>query len=322
MMKTLDPKTLGELNYKNYPMERAKEGQPVFVKGKVAFARIARVLEGEALKLSVERSKSLYPQTKPHTTLQIQDPVILIQGDTPSYNELAIANRCYMSKTGKFAGKLMYTQDNLGDQLPVVMEKGEDGTYHQIFLEGEPAPGQDVIMAISVFKSPRYEKRGLGIAQLFFENPVEYYNASGISGSTLEALGITVSGPVRAVTGDEVLAAGIEVAEAEVESALEADVRTGTATTPDGYDLPVATGIPHMEAEVSGTPAPVATPAPATTPATGLTRDQEIAQLQAKLAAAKAEQAGGESAFDAPPPEPQGEGDPWMPEPGIPFPTN
>lgn len=315
----IDPRTAG-LDRKNFNAEQLKEGSVVFIKGTISFARLTRLLEGKELAESIVSAKARgirYPTKEPHTSLQLENPQILVTDPSgqPTYNDLFMASQCYVSKTGKNAGKLLFNIDNKGQVLPVcLVNDPTTGAYRQIFLEKEPAAGQEVILAVNIYKPREYEQRGWGIAQVYFQHPIEYYNASGVSKDALAALGITVEGPITTVTNAESIEAQVAVTDAELENAYLNDSSDHTVVTPDGYALPSPGGIapvqvvPVADAMAQAQYAnqtPVATPTvmPDPTPAVAqatspeMTPEQELALLRQKLAAMNAENTGAASAF-------------------------
>lgn len=321
------------------PAERLREGSIIVIKGKLAFSRLAKVIDGQALADSVARQRAqgrLYPTDKPHTTVSLVDVELLPENPaalTPE--EIFVQESIYVSKQGENAGRTGYNIDNVGTSLPPVLELDPaTGTYSQVEITSDLDTGLEVMLVLNVFKPKSYEKRGIGISQVLVNEPIRYYSG-GMSNQALAARGIVISGEVRPVTSPSAQPLG---------EAAPAGVPAGSVVT-NGLTLPgpgtpvqpVQQYAPAPAAPVQQyAPAPVQpvqpvqqyAPAPAQpvqqyAPAPVETDQQRSARLEAELAALRAAQAGsgGASAFDPAPqeaPQPAAAGaSPWDQPAGI-----
>lgn len=272
------------------PAERLKEGSKIFVRGKILFSRLAKLIEGPALQRSIEQARkrgALYPIDVPHTTITLIDPQVLPQGDTPTVEEQFIQERFYDIKSGDNVGHKAFNLNDRSGMLPIVFEPipadEQDGTgsHRQVILTSDLDTDLDVTLMVDVFKPKNYEKRGIGIGSVILNEPIRYYG-SNINNNVLSKFGITLSGPVRRVNVDEARA---NVADTPDESENNAPQGTTlpSVTTDDGYVLPAPTPM---------VPAPVAQPVVQSAPAPApVDNSAEIARLEAELAKDQAAQA-------------------------------
>ena len=271
-----------------------REGQIILVRGKTAFSRLARVIEGEALTKRVAEAKArgqLYPTSVPHTTISLSDAqVVYADPSAPTPEELYTSEKTYDIKKGENAGKKGFSVDNRGNFLPVILEQDPDnpGEHRQLVLPQDLAVGLDVTLVLNVFASGDYANKGLGIQYVILNEPVRYY-ASGVDRSELAARGLIINGEIRPIGKDESTAA-----QAPADSVVNADgvALPGQLSAPQAPVAPAAPVVPQpaqpVQAPVQGQPSPE--------------QAAHIAQLQQQLAEAQAAQAGqgGASAFTQP----------------------
>jgi len=293
------------------PAERLKEGSVILVSGNLAFSRLAAPISGQALAESVARQKAqgrLYPTTAPHTTVTLTNARVIISDPSgvPTPEETFIQESLYTSKSGDNAGHIGYSIDNTGAILPTVLERNEDGTYSQVVLERDLAPGLNVTLVLNVFKPKGYEKRGIGIQQVLVNEPVKYYGG-GLDMAALAARGIVISGPVRTVNAEDAPQAAA--------AAAPAAATVGAPSLPG--NTVIENGLPLPGPAVAVAVAPVQPPMQAQAPVQpGVESEaQKIARLEQELAATRAAAVNsgtGNSPFDAAP------GDsPWN-QPAVP----
>ncbi len=193
-------------------LEGVEDGTFVLIKGKVAFARLASQYSFDELeKINASRPKGKYPESRPYTTLTIQDPEV-----QPDYNRLndpntadsqataerVISEQFYTSKSGKSAGQLHYSAINKTKNLPNYFKANPaENKYDQFVLEGEPAPGTDVLMQLRIYIIDREgnQRYGVSLDSVFFTDPngqINYFgNAGGQINPALEDMGIILSAP-------------------------------------------------------------------------------------------------------------------------------
>lgn len=317
-------------NNTNYTVraEQLTEGSQILVSGKLSFSRLARAIDGDALVEHIARARARgqkHPTTKPHTTVTITDAQVLpaVAGQH-TLEEQFVFEHFYTVGQGENAGKTAYGIDNLGTKLPNYFAKQADGTYTQVKLERDLAVGLDVLLVLNVFKSANFDNRGIGIAEIYIQEPIRYYGGGSIDRNALAARGIVVVGAVQTVDSDD-----LPPIDAPVDVNQDAYVAPPTSIgAPAVIPAPAPAPIP-VAAPVQTAPAlpvvpqpvqpaaPVAAPAPAQPAVAAETQAEKIARLEAELAARRAANAategagGGASAFD-PVPSPS----PW--EAGVP----
>lgn len=193
-------------------LEGVEDGTFVLIKGKVAFARLASQYSFDELdKINASRPKGKYPESRPYTTLTIQDPEV-----QPDYNRLndpntadsqataerVISEQFYTSKSGKSAGQLHYSAINKTKNLPNYFKANPaENKYDQFVLEGEPAPGTEVLMQLRIYIIDREgnQRYGVSLDSVIFTDPNGQINYFGNAGSqvnpALESMGIILSAP-------------------------------------------------------------------------------------------------------------------------------
>lgn len=281
-----------------------REGQIILVRGKTAFSRLARVIEGEQLTKRVAEARARgqkYPTSVPHTTISLSDAqVVYADPSAPTPEEIYTSEKIYDIKKGENAGKKGFGIDNRGNFLPVILEQDPEnpGAHRQLVLPQDLAVGVDVTLVLNVFASGDYANKGLGIQYVMLNEPVRYY-ASGVDRNALAARGLIINGPVTPIGKDESTAAEAPAEHTPANSVIG----------PEGVALPGQLTAPAAPA------APAAAPAPAPVQAApAVDQAAHIAQLQQQIAEAKAAAAaqGGQSAFTQPAqPAPQSVASPW-----------
>ncbi|MFF8918068.1 hypothetical protein ACF08M_33380 [Streptomyces sp. NPDC015032] len=270
----------------NYSISASQitEGKSVFIRGKLGFAVLARLIEGAELVTSDQRKtkNGMNPVGKPHTTATITHAEVqFADPNSPTLEEQFVSERRYDSPKRPETGP-NYSIDSKGSTLPVIAIpslKG-DGTYDQDESGQELAQGLDVTLVMRTYKPKNFNNRGLALEQVIVHETPRYYNASGIDQAELAARGIVLNGtprPVQATPATPAVPVATEIedglsfpapqpASAPVDVAAQAPVQTAPAT-------------------VAVTPAPVAAPAPA--PAQEETLEQKLARLEAENASLK-----------------------------------
>lgn len=269
----------------------------VIVRGKTSFSRIASLIQGDELAKRVANTKSLYPTREPHTSISISDPQIVpLNQQGLSREEQHVQERFYVSKSGANQGKTMYGIDNKSPYLPTVLAPDESnpGSHAQVVLERDLDAGLDVTLVLKTF-APKggYQKKGIGLQQVILNEPLRYYS-QGVDENALAAIGVTVSGPLTQVNATDAPAS------ATPPPAQEGALPENTVVDQDS-GLPMPGYTPQQNAQPAQVDPAVAqaqqAPAPqAAQPQGGISNEDEVAQLKAKLAAL--ENSGGNSAFD------------------------
>ncbi|WP_327357839.1 hypothetical protein [Streptomyces sp. NBC_01304] len=259
------------------------EGKNVFIRGKLGFAVLARLIEGAELVASDQRKtqNGMNPIGKPHTTATIiHAEVQFADPDNPTLEEKFVSERCYDSPKRPETGS-NYSIDSKGSTLPVIAipsSKG-DGTYDQDESGRELAQGLDVTLVLRTYKPKNFNNRGLALEQVIVHEAPRYYNAGGVDQAELAARGIVLNGtprPVQAALASAAPAAGVAVA-TEVEEGL-------SFPAPQPASAPAAVAAQAQD-PASAMAAPVAAAAP--DPAQQEPLEQKLARLEAENASLK-----------------------------------
>ncbi|MGW0579640.1 hypothetical protein ACWD25_27575 [Streptomyces sp. NPDC002920] len=302
----MDPRTIdhqterrNRITMANYSVSASQitEGKNVFIRGKLGFAVLARLIEGAELAVTDQRKtkNGMNPVGKPHTTATIiHAEVQFADPNNPTLEEQFVSERRYDSPKRPETGP-NYSIDSKGSTLPVIAipsPKG-DGTYDQDESGRELAQGLDVTLVLRTYKPKDFNNRGLALEQVIVHEVPRYYNAGGIDQAELAARGIVLNGtprPVQATPGSAAPAA-VPVA-TEVEDGLSFPTpQPASAPVAVAAQAPVQAPAPAtaVAAPVAAAPAPVAVPAtaPAPAPAQQETLEEKLARLEAENASLK-----------------------------------
>ncbi|MFI1408770.1 hypothetical protein ACH4Y0_02345 [Streptomyces sp. NPDC020707] len=267
------------------------EGKNVFIRGKLGFAVLARLIEGAELVASDQRKtqNGMNPVGKPHTTATIiHAEVQFADPNNPTLEEQFVSERRYDSPKRPETGS-NYSIDSKGSTLPVIVipsPKG-DGTYDQDESGRELAQGLDVTLVLRTYKPKNFSNRGLALEQVIVHEVPRYYSAGGIDQAELAARGIVLNGTPRPVQAAPASAAPAAVPVAtEVEDGLSFPTpQPASAPVAVAAQAPVQAQSPAtaVAAPVAAAPAPVAVPAPAQPE----TLEEKLARLEAENASLK-----------------------------------
>ncbi|NKY96560.1 hypothetical protein [Nocardiopsis alborubida] len=191
--------------------DQLTEGSVVTIRGKLAFARLTRRIEGKELAQANVRRRQAgmkYDITSPYTTATISGgaQVIYADPDNPTLEEQYVAERCYTSKKKPEDG-LSYSIDSKGNNLPSIGIPGEGG-FVQDLSGQELARGLDVTLVLEVYKARDQENRGLGLTHVLVNEAPRYYTPGSVDESQLKARGITLAQPMQAVPSNEATPVG------------------------------------------------------------------------------------------------------------------
>ncbi|MFD7661356.1 hypothetical protein [Streptomyces sp. NPDC059788] len=182
--------------------DQITEGKNVFIRGKLGFAVLARLIKGAELVASDERKtkNGMTPVGRPHTTATIiHAEVQFADPNNPTVEEQFVSERRYDSPKRPETGP-NYSIDSKGSSLPIIAvpsEKG-DGTYDQDESGRELAQGLDVTLVLRTYKPQNFKNRGLAIEQVIVHEAPRYYIA-GVDQAELAARGIVLNGTPRPV---------------------------------------------------------------------------------------------------------------------------
>jgi hypothetical protein len=288
----------------NYSISASQitEGNSVFIRGKLGFAVLARLIEGAELVASDQRKtkNGMNPVGKPHTTATITNAEVQFADlNNPTLEEQFVSERRYDSPKRPETGP-NYSIDSKGSTLPVIAipsPKG-DGTFDQDESGHELAQGLDVTLVLRVYKPKNFNNRGLALDQVIVHETPRYYTPGGVDQAELAARGIVLNGtprPLQAAPASDAGAVGIPVA-TDVEDDLFFPAPQPTAA-PVAATTPVqaqTTGAQPAAVAASGTAAPAPGAVPAAAPASAPwspagqeTMEQKLARLEGENASLK-----------------------------------
>jgi len=265
----------------------------VFVRGKLGYARLTRLIEGAELTASDQRraQNGMTPIGKPHTTATITEAEVVSKDPAnPTLEDQFVAERRYVSKKNPASG-LNYSIDSKGTSLPTIFiaSPAGDGSFEQDFSGQELAQGLDVTLMLRVYKPNGYSNRGLALEQVIVNGPVRYYAGAGVSQDELAARGIVLAAPPVAVQAPRAQ-----------QGQAGASGPVGTEVIDEGlsFPAPVSTEAPAsaqtlapsaVPAAVGAAPtaAPAAAPAAAENASAEETIEEKLARLEAENAAMK-----------------------------------
>ncbi|MGW2986416.1 hypothetical protein [Streptomyces goshikiensis] len=267
----------------NYSISASQitEGKNVFIRGKLGFAVLARLINGAELVTSDQRKtmNGMSPVGKPHTTATIiHAEVQFADPNSPTLEEQFVSERCYDSPKRPETGP-NYSIDSKGSTLPFIAipsSKG-DGTYDQDKSGRELAQGLDVTLVLRTYKPKNFINRGLALEQVIVHEAPRYYGAGGIDQAELAARGIVLNETPRPVQVALAPAAAVPVA-TEVEDGL-----SFPAPQPTSAPVAVAAPAPVQSALATATGAP----APVAAPAQRETLEEKLARLESENASLK-----------------------------------
>ncbi|MYR59332.1 hypothetical protein GTY54_24865 [Streptomyces sp. SID625] len=278
----------------NYSISASQitEGKNVFIRGKLGFAVLARLIEGAELVASDQRKtkNGMNPVGKPHTTATITHAEVQFSDpNNPTLEEQFVAERRYDSPKRPETGP-NYSIDSKGSTLPVIAipsPKG-DGTYDQDESGQELAQDLDVTLVLRTYKPKHFNNRGLALEQVIVHEAPRYYNAGGIDQAELAARGIVLNGtprPVQATPASTAPAVAVPVA-TEVEDGLSFPApQPASAPVAVAAQAPAQAPATAVAAPVAAAPASAA--APALAPAQQETLEQKLERLEAENASLK-----------------------------------
>lgn len=268
------------------------EGTTVFIRGKLAFARLTRLIDGDELAAADQRrvQNGMSPVGRPHTTATITEAEVLFADPAnPTTEEQFVSERRYTSKKNPDSGA-NYSIDSKGNNLPIIAipsPKG-DGTFDQDTSGRELAQGLDVTLVLRVYKPKSFNNRGLALDQVVVNEPVRYYGASGATSDELAARGIVFNTPPKPVAASQASpvgeAPGIEEAEQEDYNLPGPETVAAAPAAAPQAQAPAQPAQPVQQAAPAAQPAQ---PAQAAQPAQEETLEQKLARLEAENAALK-----------------------------------
>lgn len=308
-------------------------GALVLIRGKLGFARLTRLIEGEELVKSDQRraQNNMNPVGKPHVTATVTQAEVLPkdqENGTLTREELFVAERRYNSKKNPETG-LNYSIDSKGNSLPTIAIPDGEGKVIQDTSGRELAPDLDVTLVLQTYKPKNFAQHGLRLEQVIVNEPVRYYAAGGVDTNELAARGVVFAAPPQPVRADS--------AQGEAAPIEGNDLDNGTVVDENGFAMPgpgqsqPAPTAPQVQAQPQAqasvqaqpaAPAPVQTQTPAPVQqAAPAAKEETMEQKVARLEAENAQYKNAGSAVGAPgaavPASPWNTGDETSPQAGI-----
>lgn len=171
-----------------------KSGDTIVVKGRVVFARLDKLVEGEALVRENERRSKLgMLHTKPFRSITIEDPEIIQGQGTP---------------LAQFHGQSVYQNKQNGKNTMTLESKSlyppryghiQNGKIVEIEdPQKNPAPGQIVYIMIEAFKAKGFNNLGSSFnAIVFEEGEIKFYEGGN---NALVGFGQALNMPVETLS--------------------------------------------------------------------------------------------------------------------------
>ena len=290
--------------------DQIRPGANIIIRGQIEYARVRSLMGPEDIDaLNKARSKSRYKldRNKPLTRLALYNTEVVPQDPSGQMNveEFYVWERMFETPDKPELGR-RWNIDNKGNRLPILL-KVIDGKAEQITdkdvppssmaIPTEPKRDQLVTVILNVYPSGM-GNNGIGIQTILFHGEPEWFDGgNSVDTGALNALGITLSGPIVAQEGTIAtetsdaapVAPAVQpvVPAAQVAAPVAAPVAPAVAQPVAPVQAPVAPAVPvvqqaapqntvvdatsglAMPAPVTQAVAPVAAPAvPAVAPAT------------------------------------------------------
>lgn len=168
-------------------------GSIAYVRGKVAYSRIATMYTQEEVEERAMRDREIgltNPPTKPYTEITLKDVKIEIIGEqNPVFNDYIQNQKFYVTKNEPNVPH--YGIRNKGNRVPNVFQKTGENTLQKITLEDELAKDMDVTLMLNCYSSKRGFNNGIGLQCVILNEPVRYFSGSE-SASELEKAGFNI----------------------------------------------------------------------------------------------------------------------------------
>lgn len=285
-----------------------RPGSTIILRGKIEYARVRSLMGPEDIdKLNETRRANrkpgapFYPldRNKPLTRLSLSNVEVVFKSPDgqPDLEEYYVYERLFQTPDKPELGN-RWSIDNKGNRLPVLL-KVVDGKAVQITdneipastmsMPTEPARDQLVTVVLNVYSSGMNANNGIGLQTIIFDGEPEWFTGgnSAVNKNALEALGITLSGPIVAQEGvvmnEPVQQVAAPVAPAQVAAPVVAPAAPAVPVVqqaaPQNTVVDATSGL-AMPAPVTQAVAPVATPAvPAVQPAAQAAPNPQAAQI-------------------------------------------
>ena len=192
-----------------------KAGDKIIIKGNVSFARLDKLVEGEALdKENARRQKLGMLITKPFRSIAIENPEVVNGKGTPLamfYGQNVYTSKGSGKQTMSFESKSLFppTFGHMIDGKVVEMEDPQKN----------PAPGQEVYLMIEAYAPKGFSNLGSSFnAVVYGEGDIEYYEPNNSLAGFGEAMNLDVEKAPVSEKEEEIVAntvTGEDVAEVE-----------------------------------------------------------------------------------------------------------
>jgi len=172
-----------------YEQLGVKDGDTIVIQGKVSFARIDKLIEGDALAEENKRRQSTGRiVTGPFRTITIEEPSVTQGANTPLAQYYA--QRIY---TAKASGKPALTIESKSP-FPPKYGHMQNGVLVEIEdPKRNPNTGQVVSLIIRAYKPKNFANIGSSFDAIIFpEGPIEFYEGSNVLAGYGKSLGIPV----------------------------------------------------------------------------------------------------------------------------------
>lgn len=194
--------------------DQIRPGANIIIRGQIEYARVRSLMGPEDIDaLNKARSKSRYKldRNKPLTRLALYNTEVVPQDPSGQMNaeEFYVWERMFETPDKPELGR-RWNIDNKGNRLPILL-KVIDGKAEQITdkdvppssmaIPTEPKRDQLVTVILNVYPSGM-GNNGIGIQTILFHGEPEWFDGgNSVDTGALNALGITLSGPIVAQEG-------------------------------------------------------------------------------------------------------------------------
>ena len=188
--------------------------QKYMITGTVSYSRIYRYITAEEAKRNAEKNSKANKNA--HYTITLSNPIVtgvpsITDPNNPEYamSQAKMLNTVDVVKKTKIRYSkndntpyitVQNTIYNENSRMPIVLQRNPDGTATPIHLEGDFDTGLKVSIVLNPFKGKDNDWPNAiqNVNFIIVEEPIRYYVPATNVNSTLEALGITSTGPITA----------------------------------------------------------------------------------------------------------------------------
>lgn len=216
-----------------------QKDEMIVIEGIVSYAKVDKLVEGEALIAESKRRVSLnmIAADKPFRSISITEPRIVKGEGTPLaayhgqnvYTDKNGVKAMSLESKSQYAPKYGHIQNNVLVEIPDPMKN--------------PAPGQKVLLFIQAYGSKQYSKIGSSFNAIVFpEGDIKFYEGGNGGGNGLAGFGQALDLPVQNLSGQAPTPANMLESAPAAAAPVEQPVANGFGTAPVQTQQPVTNG--------------------------------------------------------------------------------